>query len=172
MFILYSCSAGLWWWSESESCSVVTDSLLPHGLYRPRNSPGQNTGVGCHSLLQGIFPIQGLNTGLSHCRHSLAAEPQGKPKNTGMGSLSSHIGSSQPRNWTGSPALQADSLPTELSGKPWLWWWRVVNPKSGILPHSCSFHKKLRLLHVYFWIFRVGKLIGKETGHYIDDWFW
>ena len=41
-------------WSESESCSVVSDSLRPHGLYGPRNSPAQNTGVGSLSLLQGI----------------------------------------------------------------------------------------------------------------------
>ena len=34
-------------------------------------SPGKNTGVGCHFLLQGIFPIQGLNLGLPHCRHML-----------------------------------------------------------------------------------------------------
>ena len=33
--------------------------------------PGQNTGVGCHFLLQGIFPTQGLNPGLLHCRHIL-----------------------------------------------------------------------------------------------------
>ena len=32
------------------------------------NSPGKNTGVGCHALLQGIFPTQGLNPGLLHCR--------------------------------------------------------------------------------------------------------
>ena len=52
---------------ESESHSVVSDSLRPHGLYSPWNSPGQNTGVGTLSLLQGIFPIQGLNPGLPHC---------------------------------------------------------------------------------------------------------
>ena len=52
-------------WSESRS--VVSDSLWPHGLY-PRNSPGQNTGVGSLSLLQGIFPTQGSNPGLPHCR--------------------------------------------------------------------------------------------------------
>ena len=34
----------------------------------PRNSPGRNTGVGSHSLLQGIFPNQGSNLGLPHCR--------------------------------------------------------------------------------------------------------
>ena len=40
--------------SQSESCSVVLDPLQP--LYSPQNSPGQNTGVGSLSLLQGIFP--------------------------------------------------------------------------------------------------------------------
>ena len=54
--------------SESESRSVVSDSLQPHGLYSPGNSPGQNTGVGSLSLLQGIFPAQGSNRGLPHCR--------------------------------------------------------------------------------------------------------
>ena len=54
--------------SESEGCSVVSDSLRPHGLYSPWNSPGQNTGVGSLSFLQGIFPTQGLNPGLPYCR--------------------------------------------------------------------------------------------------------
>ena len=46
----------------------MSDSLWPHGLYSPWNSPGQNTGVGSLSLLQGIFPTQGSNPGLPHCR--------------------------------------------------------------------------------------------------------
>ena len=54
-----------------ESCSVVSDSLRPHGLYSPWNSPSQNTGVGSLSLLQGIFPIQGSNPRLLHCRQIL-----------------------------------------------------------------------------------------------------
>ena len=45
--------------SESESLSAVSDSLRPHGLYSPCSSPGQNTGVGSLSVLQGIFPNQG-----------------------------------------------------------------------------------------------------------------
>ena len=49
---------------ESESLSVVSDSLWPHGLYSPWNFPGQNTGVHRLSLLQGIFPTQGSNPGL------------------------------------------------------------------------------------------------------------
>ena len=53
---------------ESESCSVISDSLRPHRLYSLWNSPGQNTGVGSLSLLQGIIPTQKLNPGLPHCR--------------------------------------------------------------------------------------------------------
>ena len=53
-----------WKWSRS----VVSDYLPPHGLYSPWNPPGQNTGVGSLSLLQGIFPTQGSNPGLPHCR--------------------------------------------------------------------------------------------------------
>ena len=57
--------------SESESCSVMSNSLRPHGLHGPWNSPGQNTGVGSLSLLQGILPTQGLNSGFPHCGHIL-----------------------------------------------------------------------------------------------------
>ena len=57
--------------SESEGRSVVSDSLCPHGLYSPWNSPGQTTGVGSLSLLQGIFPAQESNPGLPHCRRIL-----------------------------------------------------------------------------------------------------
>ena len=56
---------------KSESRSVVSYSLRHHGLYSPWNSPGQNTGVGTCSLLQGIFPTQGSKPGLLHCRQIL-----------------------------------------------------------------------------------------------------
>ena len=49
----------------------MSDSLQPHRLYSSWNSLGQNTGVGSCSLLQGIFPTQGLNLGLQHCRQIL-----------------------------------------------------------------------------------------------------
>ena len=49
----------------------MSDSLRPHGLYSPWNSPGQNTGVGSCSLLRGITPTQRLNLGLPHCRQIL-----------------------------------------------------------------------------------------------------
>ena len=46
-------------------------TLRPHGLYRPWSSLGQNTGMGSCSLLQVIFPAQGSNPGLPHCRQIL-----------------------------------------------------------------------------------------------------
>ena len=48
----------------AQSCPTLCDPMD----YSPWNSPGQNTGVGSLSLLQGIFPTQGLNLGLPHCR--------------------------------------------------------------------------------------------------------
>ena len=72
---------GLLWtmllWIEVKwSSSVVSDSLWPHRLgptrlLRPRDFPGKSTGVGCHFLLQRIFPTQGSNPGLPHCRQTL-----------------------------------------------------------------------------------------------------
>ena len=58
------------------SRSVMSDSLWPHGLYPARllcpwNSLGKSTGVGCHLFLQGIFPTQGSNPRLMHCRQTL-----------------------------------------------------------------------------------------------------
>ena len=69
----------------TQSCRTFCDS---HGFYNPWNFPGQNTGVGSLSLLQGTFPTQGSNPGILHRRRILLAEPQRKPKNTGVGSLS------------------------------------------------------------------------------------
>ena len=74
---------------KSESHSVVSNSLLPHGLHSLWNFLGQNTGMDSFSLLQGIFPTQGLNPGLTHCRRILyQLSHRGKPRNTGVGNLS------------------------------------------------------------------------------------
>ena len=54
-------------------CPTLCDSMdcsLP-GSSVHADSPGKNTGVGCHALLQGIFPTQGSNQGLLHCRRIL-----------------------------------------------------------------------------------------------------
>ena len=57
--------------NETESHSVMSDSLQPHVLHSPWNSPGQNTGMGSLSLLQQIFPTQEVNRGLLDCRQIL-----------------------------------------------------------------------------------------------------
>ena len=70
----------LWISKEGKSRSVVSDSLWPHALPSPWHFPGRNTGVGGLSLLQGIFPTQGSNPGLPHCRQILyQLKPQGSP---------------------------------------------------------------------------------------------
>ena len=84
---------------ESESCSVVANSLRLHGLW---NSLGQNTGVGSLSLLQGNFPTQGLNPGLPHYRWILyQLSYKGSPRMLKWVAYLFSSGSSQPRNQTG-----------------------------------------------------------------------
>ena len=87
--------------SESESHSILSDSLRPHRLYSPWNSPGLNTGVGSLSLLQGVFPTLGLNPGLLHCRQILYQL--------------NHKGSRRVLEWVACPLSSGSSPPaTEL----------------------------------------------------------
>ena len=80
----------------------MSDSLRPHGLHSPWNSLGQNTGVGSLSLLQGIFPTQGLNPGLPHCRQILyQLSHKGSPRILEWVAYPFSNRSSQPRNRTG-----------------------------------------------------------------------
>ena len=64
----------------AQSCPSVCDPMdcSPTGSTAHGDSPGRNTGVGCHTLLQGIFPTQGSNLGLPQM-DSLPSEPPGKP---------------------------------------------------------------------------------------------
>ena len=65
----FHCLCGGWWWFK-----VVSDSYDRMDCSLPGSSvdsPGKNTGVGCHFFLQGIFPTQGTNLGLLHCRQIL-----------------------------------------------------------------------------------------------------
>ena len=89
-------------------CSPSGSSV--HGV-----SPGKNTGAGCHALLQGIFPIQGWNPGLPHCRPVLyCLSYQGSPRILEWVASSFYRESSHPGIRPRSPALQMDSLPAEL----------------------------------------------------------
>ena len=87
---------------ESENHLVMADSLWLHGLYSPWNSPGQNTGVGSLSLLQGIFWTYGSNPVLSHCRWILYNLKHKKsPRILKRVAYPLSNGSSWPRNRTG-----------------------------------------------------------------------
>ena len=68
---------------------LYTPASLSQGFINfPRNSPGQNAGMGSLSFLQGIFPTQVKPRSPTLQMDSLPAKPPGKPKNTGLGSLS------------------------------------------------------------------------------------
>ena len=73
----------------------------PPGSSVQGDSPGKNTGVGCHALFQGIFPTPVLNPGLMHCRWVLYhLSHQGSPRILEWVAYPFCRGSSQPRDWT------------------------------------------------------------------------
>ena len=104
----------------SQSRSVVSNFLWPRALQPTRllcpwDSPGQNTRVGSHSLLQGIFPSQGSSPGLPHCRQILyPLSHRGGTRTLECVACPFSRGSSWPRNWTG---VKWQSTPALLPGK-------------------------------------------------------
>ena len=121
-------------WTESESHSVLSDSLRPHGLYRPWNSLGQDTGVGSLSLLQGIFPIQKSNPGLPYCRRVLYQL--------------SHKGSSRILEWVACPFSSRSS---------WLRNWPRVSCIAGKFFTNWDYQGALDLF-MYLWIWATGNI--------------
>ena len=116
----YHTCAVLYWLG----CSVASNSLQPHGLWPPGSSvhghsPGKNTGVGCHALLQGIFPTQRSKSGLPHLgRFFTVWATREAPEYWSRYPILSPGDLPKPAIKLGSPAMQADSLPAELPGKP------------------------------------------------------
>ena len=121
-------------------CDPMYCSLPGSSVHR--DSPGKNNGVGCHALLQGIFPTQGSNPGLPHCRQILyRLSYQGSPRILEWVAYPFSRGSSWPRNWTGvscitggfftswanrgalQTALQRENVMSETSQWGLLWWW-------------------------------------------------
>ena len=105
----------------AQSCPSLCDPMdcSPPGSSVRVDSPGKNAGVGCHALLQGVFPTQGSTSGLPHCRWILyCLSHQGSPRNLEWVAYPFSRGSSHQGIKLGSPALQVDSLPTELPRKP------------------------------------------------------
>ena len=79
-------------WTSGKWKSLSRVQLFGNPWTIPWNSPGQNTGVGSLSLLQGIFPTQGSNPGLPHCRrllYQLSHQPQELSRNSRKGDRSS-----------------------------------------------------------------------------------
>ena len=104
----------------------MSDSLQPHGLYSPWNSPGQNTGVGSLSLLQGIFPTQGLNPGLPHFRQILyQLSHLGSPRILEWVAYPFSSGCSWPRNWTRVSCIAGRFFTNWAIGEALIWGWRV-----------------------------------------------
>ena len=94
-----------WKW---KSLSQVPLFVTP---WSPWSSPGQNTGVGSLSLLQGIFPTQGSNPGLPHCRWiPYQLSHKGSPRILEWVAYPFSRGSSWPKNLIGISCMQADSL--------------------------------------------------------------
>ena len=99
-----SCTAG--WFMlclVTQSCLTLCNSVdcSPAGSSVHGDSPGKNTWVGGHALLQGVFPTQGLNPGLPHCRQILdhLSHP-GSPRMLEWVAYPFSRGTSQPRNQT------------------------------------------------------------------------
>ena len=115
-WILYHLSSQ----GSPKSRSVMYNSLWPHGLYSAWDSPSQNTGVGRHSLFQEIFPIQGSNPGLLHCRWILyQLSHQGTPRILEWVDYPFSSGYSQPRNQTGVSCTVGGFFPNwEGNGNP------------------------------------------------------
>ena len=87
----------------AQSCPTLCNTMdcSPPGSSVHGDSPGKNTGVGCHALLQGIFLTQGSNPDLLHCRQILYhLSHQGSPRILKWVTYPFSRGSSQPRDQT------------------------------------------------------------------------
>ena len=85
------------------SCPTLCNPMVcsPRGSSVHGDSPGKNSRVGCHALLQGVFPTQGSNPGLLHCRWILYhLSHQGSPRILEWVACPFASRSSWPRNWT------------------------------------------------------------------------
>ena len=99
-----------------------------HRLYSLCNSPGQNTGVGSCSLLQGIFPTQGSNPGLSHCRRILyQLSHQGSPRILEWVVYAFSNESSQLRNWTRVSCIAGGFFTSWATREASYWWAKIFS---------------------------------------------
>ena len=123
----------------SVSCSVVSDSLRPQGLQAnrllcPWDSPGNSTGVGCHSLLWGIFPTQESNPGLLFQADSSPSKPPGKlPRRHRKTSIV---------NPPDVPKSTCSSLCSNPHLPPLCYWLPVKGPKRNLWKRGKTYRKQ------------------------------
>ena len=133
--------------SENVSNSVISDSLQtylgPTRLLCPWNSPGKNTGEGCHFLLQGIFPTQGSNLCLLHLlrwqANSLPLSHLGNPcKKVSWSKICTNL-KSLPLITT-SHQLYGPCLgfPVETFSFGTLYWFNMDSSKSEVMSEFCK----------------------------------
>ena len=130
IYVSEQCWALLWKWKSLSPVRLCD----PLDCNSPWNSPGQNTGVGRLSHLQGIFPTQGLNPGLPHCRQILyQLSHKGSPRILEWVAYPFSRGSSQPRNRIGFSCIAGGFFTNWAMREAWnlLWWF------GGLVAKSC-----------------------------------
>ena len=127
-------------WSKSESHSVVPDTLWPHGV----NSPGQNTGVGSLSLLQGIFPTQGSNPAVQPRSPLYQLSHKGSPRIPEWVAYPFPSRSSWPRNQTRVSCIAGgfftnSAIRERVVIKIWCLVCISTSAQGGVLIQGCEF---------------------------------
>ena len=151
-------------------------TLQPHELYSPWNFPGQNTGVGSSSLLQGIFPTQGWNPGLPHLGQILyQLSHQGSPLSHPY--MTTRKSKSLSKLWelvmTGKPGVQ-ESMGLQRVGHDWATELNWIHIQVGVsllkkFSHNMNFFifqipKQLLIGACHLWVnFKSTKVDGTHT---------
>ena len=125
----------------AQSCLTLCNPMdcSPPGSSVHGDSPVKNTGVGCHALLQGIFPTQGSNPGLMHCRRILYhLSHQGHPVNIkpqGSGFWERmHVSLEKTTSWISEGKLAKEGFPKRSS---------MISFQSNLSPNYSWSHKNL-----------------------------
>ena len=151
-------------WLVAQSCLALFDHMdcSPPGFSVHGDSPGTNTWVGCHAFLQGIFPIQGQNPGLQHCRRILYCP--------------SHQGS--PRILEAYIAKMFKEMMTIKVKVVIIFWgiktvklkacWRVFGGSWWYLHKCLLFHLTVHICYIYFYILQQKRF--KKTNELITNW--
>ena len=119
-------------------CNPMDSS--PPGFSVHEDFPGKNTGVGCHALLQGIFPTQGSNPGLLRCRWILyPLSHYGHLRILERVSYPISSGSSWPRNWAGVSCIAGGFFTSWATRKAPFAWYNILYSLSFISYLAFSF---------------------------------